>query len=202
MEELRSTEILDREIQDDARRKAEKILKAGEGECRLIAEEVAERIAAFRTEKEREYAGKLDAYLRDAEAAIPLEKQRKLVSFVDNAVQEALDLRFRDIGEAGRLALFAGLLERYKTVLGGARVTIIYSGYSGNGIREFAERVFGAAGISSITAAQDRSFDGLTVETEDRRILCRATLAEIRDELLSSRRQELANALFGGRLGE
>jgi len=209
MEELRSTEILDREIQDDARRKAEKILKAGEAECRGVAEDAVVRIAAFRTQKEAEYARRIDACRRDSEAAVPLEKQRKLVRFIDTAVQDELDLWFRAIGAERRLSLFSGLLERYNTVLGDGQLHIACFGYSPETIRDLAGRVFGVERIASVTAlpaapagGSGHDTDGLTVETEDRRILCRATLAEVREELLSVRREELSTALFGGRLGE
>ena len=40
MEELRSTEILDKEIQEDARRKANRILNNGLLECEKILEDV------------------------------------------------------------------------------------------------------------------------------------------------------------------
>ncbi len=203
MEELRSTEILDREIQDDARRKAEKILKTGEGECRRITEEAAVRVASFRVQKEADYAKKTDACRRDSDVAIPLEKQRKHVRFVDNAVQEALDLWLRSINEERRLSLFTGLLERYKTVLGDQKLNITCFGYSPEAIGDLAGRTFGREQIASVKASPAvPGVDGLTVETENRQILCRATLAEIREELLSVRREELAAALFGGRLGE
>lgn len=215
MEELRSTEILDREIQDDARRKAEKILKAGEAECRGIADDAAVRIASFRAQKEAEYARRITACRRDSEAAVPLEKQRKLVRFIDSSVQEELDLWFRSIGADRQLSLFAGLLERYKTVLGDQPLNISCFGYEPETIRDLAEKVFGVDRIASVTAPAAapapaatsangavHDADGLTVETADGRILCRATLAEIREELLSARREELSTALFGGRLGE
>ncbi len=208
MEELRSTEILDREIQDDARRKAEKILKAGESECRAIAEEAAARTEVFRMQKEAEYAGRIDACRRDSEAAVPLEKQRKLVRFTDNAVRGELDRWFDGIGERRRLALFAGLLERYKTVLGESKLNITCRGYSPEAIRELAAGIFGGARIGAVNGnpagpgEAERTGDGFILETEDGHMRCRATLAEIRDELLSLRRGELATALFGGRLGE
>ncbi len=206
MEELRSTEILDREIQEDARRKADKILKANEVECGRIAADVALRVAEFRAQKEREYDERTGSCRRDSEAAIPLEKQRKLVEFIDTAVQENLDRWFDGIGEQRRLSLFAGLLERFKSVLGESKLNIVCSGYSSEAIGDFARGIFGGDRIGTVTVIPADSgegehvSDGLTVETEDRRILCRATRDEIREELLSIRREELSAALFGGRL--
>lgn len=90
MEELRSTEILDREILEDARRKAEKILKTSEAECRAIYDDVSLRIEKSREEKSHEYKQKAESYRNDSASAIPLEKQRRIVSFVDTSVSQAL----------------------------------------------------------------------------------------------------------------
>lgn len=206
MEELRSTEILDREIREDARRKAEKILKASEAECAQILAAVSERVERTRAEKTAEYAARLESYARDSASAIPLEKQRKLVSFIDGAVQEALDAWLAGIGASRRLELFANQLKRYADVLSGKKILVSYAGYPEDDIRALVARVFGEASIVSLTclpaqAALASGFsDGVFVEAEDHSLLCRATVDEIRAELLSGHRQELAEALLGGRL--
>jgi len=208
MEELRSTDILDREIQDDARRKAEKVLKACEDECAQIAEGVQTRVEAVKLEKKDEYEKRLTAYRRDSESAIPLEKQRRLVSYIDASVNEALDAWFADIGPAKRLSLFARLLERYKTVLSDAKINAVFTGYPASDIQQTLSGIFGSGRIASVTeltpaqVAKTAFPDGLNIETIDRKIVCRATLEEIRLDLLSNGRQELAEALLGGRLGE
>ena len=51
MEELRSTEILDKEIQNDARRKVEKILQKADAECAFLKEDVERKLQE--TEKEQ-----------------------------------------------------------------------------------------------------------------------------------------------------
>lgn len=208
MEELRSTEILDREIQDDARRKAEKILKASEAECRQILDDVNARLARVKAEKEAEFARLLAAYRRDAESVIPLEKQRRLVTFMDSSVQEALDAWFRGIGAAKRLSLYERRLERYKPILSGATLAVRFFGYSEREIRDMAVKAFGKDSVASVTALDAKSAqavgcsDGLYIETTDQAIRCRASLEEIRDELLQGLRQELAETLLGGRLPE
>ena len=50
MEELRSTEILDREIQEDARKKAARIIADAEKQAENIRSEVKERIQKAREE--------------------------------------------------------------------------------------------------------------------------------------------------------
>ena len=58
MEELRSTEILDKEIQEDARRKAERILRKTDVECEKIKNSVSTRIETVTSEKNEEYKKK------------------------------------------------------------------------------------------------------------------------------------------------
>ena len=206
MEELRSTEILDREIQEDARRKAEKILKSVDAECASIASGVGRRVEETRRQKETEYARRAEAYRRDAESTLPLEKERARVSFIDTAVNGALGSWFDGIGPDRRLSLYAGLLEKYRPALAGKKIRASFSGYRADGIRLLVERVFGKDSIESveeISPEQNRAAqfsDGILIEASDRSVLCRATREELRSVLLSEQRQELAEALLGGRL--
>lgn len=204
MEELRSTEILDREIQDDARRKADKILKSVDAECIQLELETASRIEAVTREKEAEYNELLQTYIRDAEASVPLIKQRRLVSFTDTSVRSALDLWFNDIGKTKRLDLYRKLLEKFKDVLLKHTVTASYVGYSEKEIASLLESVFGTGIITEYICLNSRSAeaagfsDGIKLVSSDRLIVCRATREEILEDLLSNKRQELAEALLGG----
>ena len=208
MEELRSTAILDREIQDDARRKAEKILRTCETECRKIIEDVDGRISVVTAQKKNEYANRLDSYIKDSDSAIPLEKQRRLVTFIDQSVHTALDRWFSDIGKEERLSLISRLLERYAPYLSGKTLTVAYIGYPRDAVQQIVTRILVNSTITtiielSLTQAQAAGFvDGLIISSADRKIKCRATLAEIQTDLLSNKRQELAEALFCGRLPE
>lgn len=208
MEELRSTEILDREIHEDARKKAEKILKAADAECGRILSESDSRFDAVKKEKISAYDSRLEAYKQDEESTIPLEKQRRLVSLIDSSVRKALLDWFEGIGKDRRLALYRSKLERYVPNLGTARVRIREIGYAEGDITALVNETAGQGRIQEIqvlTEAQARVAgfaDGLLVETADRSVLCRVTRSEIFEELLSVKRQELAEALFGGRLSE
>jgi len=208
MEELRSTEILDREIRDDARRKAEKILKDAERDCAAIASEASARIAELRAARESETAARVESYRRDAESRLPLDKERRLVSFIDSSVNAALEEWFQNIGTERRLALYEALLARYRPTLGGKRVRVSCAGYTADAARSIAERVFGKDSILSVTelngpsSARGRLSDGFLVEAEDGSLSFRATRDELTRSILEDRRQELAEALFGGRLPE
>jgi V/A-type H+-transporting ATPase subunit E len=208
MEELRSTDVLDREIQDDARRKVEKVLKAGEVECDRIATDVALRLEKSRTEKTAEYAKRLEDYRHDMESAIPLEKQRRLVAFVDSEVRAALESWFEGLKSDRKVVLFQSMLEKFREPLAGKKIRATFAGMP----QADAERIVKAAfGKDNVIAVVERaatgsraSFagDGVYVESEDGIVTCRATVDEVRQVLLATKRQELAEALMGGRLPE
>ena len=91
MEELRSTEILDKEIREDARRKANRILNNSVIDCEKILEDVNIRFEKDAEIKKAEYESKISNYKKNKEASIPLEKQRFIVNFQDNAIDIAIN---------------------------------------------------------------------------------------------------------------
>ena len=99
MQELRSTDILDKEIQSDARKKAEKILKKADSDCAEILASVNVNIDNARTEKENFFSAKLEAYEKDQKASIPLEKQRFEVSFIQSAVLSKINIYISGLSE-------------------------------------------------------------------------------------------------------
>lgn len=204
MEELRSTEILDREIQEDARRKAEKILKTCDAECRSIRDDVVLRMNRMKGEKEEEYRNRLEAYRTDVLSSIPLEKQRRLVSFIDTAVQEAFTAWFSALGTDRKLAIYQRMMERYGSVLENKKVAVTCIGYETGAVSRCVSSIFGSDRILSVTAVESSPFltDGILVSSEDGTVQCRASFEQLRQSLLDSRRQEMAEALMGGRLPE
>lgn len=213
MEELRSTETLDREIRDDARRKAEKILKDADAECASIAAAVASRIAVTRAEKEKLAAENFAHYQSDAQSRLPLEKERLVASFIDSSVRAALDAWFEGISAERRLGLYESLLVRYKAVLADKRVTVSCIGHSIESVGALVARTLvpgvATAGdamrvvlLEGAEASRAGFSDGFVIETEDRAVLCRATREELSRGILEDWRQELAESLFGGRLPE
>ena len=86
MQELRSTEILDKEIQADARKKAGSILQKADLDCAKLLESLDDDIEKTRAEKELAYSKKLAAFEQDQKAAIPLQKECFEVSFIQNSI--------------------------------------------------------------------------------------------------------------------
>ena len=105
MQELRSTEILDKEIEADARRKAETILKKADEECVQIMEGVKTKLDFSKKEKEEFYKTRLAAVEKDITASIPLEKQRFKVAFVQQRLMQAVNKYLAGLDENEKLEL-------------------------------------------------------------------------------------------------
>ena len=83
MEELRSTDVLDREIRADSEKKASEILSRAEENAKSILSEVQERILKAKEEVDAASKKRLGVLEKNLNASLPLEKQRYLVSFIN-----------------------------------------------------------------------------------------------------------------------
>ena len=206
MEEFRSTEILDKEIQEDARRKAERLIKRAETDGNILLEENNAKIEKTAAEKKNLYAKKIESYKNDLAAALPLEKERFLVSFEDTAVNNAIEDYIASLNEAKKIELLKIFAKNFKDVLKEKNFFVLYHGFSEAVIKDFVKTEFFGSNVSkfeqiSETSARDTNIqNGVLIETDDRFIRCRITISEIISSLLDSSRFELANTLFDGRL--
>ena len=88
MQELRSTDILDKEIQADARKKAGRMLEKADAECAALIESVDSDIEKAVKDKQEFFARRLEAFEKDRMAAVPLEKERFVVSFIQKSITD------------------------------------------------------------------------------------------------------------------
>lgn len=211
MEELRSTEILDKEIHEDARKKAERILANANSECEKIRDNVAVRIATVRKEKEAFYAERLAVKTKDSEAAVPLEKERFLVSFEGNAMMNAINSYLQGLSEEQQLRLVENLLVRYGNAVSGKRISACVFGLDIGAVEKLLRKIFGSQNVLSCVsvAFEDTGLEepaglsvhkGIILDSEDGLVRCRATFGEVVAELLDDHSLELAQTLFCGRL--
>ena len=107
MQELRSTDILDKEIQADARKKAERMLEKTDSECEKLIASVESDIEKAAEEKQQFFAHKLEAFEKDRMAVVPLEKERFKVSFIQDAVIQNINKYLEALSEEKKLDLVA-----------------------------------------------------------------------------------------------
>ena len=205
MEELRSTDVLDREIRADSEKKASEILSRAEENAKSILSEVQERI--LKAKEEVDAAKKrLGVLEKNLNASLPLEKQRYLVSFINDSIVDAMKNHIENLDSSKKEQLIENLAKKAKAVTGDAKVTAIATG---NMTKASAEKILkNVYGTSCLKVEENHKHDddllayGIILSTEDRKITCRLTLEEKTNEILSQKREQLALALFGGRVPE
>ena len=211
MEELRSTEILDKEIEADARKKAEKILRRAEEESKTILDDVVRRVDEAKTQKEAYYAAKILQAEKSINEALPLEKGRFLVSFYSDAVSEAFNAYLENLGEEKRLSLIEKRLDNLSQLYVEKKINALVFGFDGAKAKKLLEKSVKNLGkIEEVSfeksgeeAALGNSFhEGVVLVSEDGFVRIRLTIDQIVREIKDKYSAELATTLFGGRLPE
>ena len=91
MEELRSTDALDREILEDARKKADKILKTAEAAISKAQAEWAARIEHDITEMQGRIETATRERIDEIQGRMPLDRRRLRSEFAGNALKSSLN---------------------------------------------------------------------------------------------------------------
>jgi V/A-type H+/Na+-transporting ATPase subunit E len=199
MEEIRSSDALDREILEDARKKADKILKQSELESTEL-KSVWEKKA--RTEiglLEERMAERVRLYAEEVGARSPLERKRKKIEHIESCLGDSVLKAFATIDPPRRSRILQGRLRRASSFFQGKPVSALSFGIS----RQEAEALINEAipGIHLVSLDEknaDQGHEGILLIGDDGAIKYRATMAEVRDEILDSNREELVRALFPG----
>lgn len=206
MEELRSTEILDKEIQSDAKKKAEKILNNAENEAKELLDGVETRLQLAQYEKKAKNEQKLKSVQRDLDSSLPLEKQRFLVSYIQSSIDSSMNDYFCSLSETETLALFSKELEKYRDTIASSKVRAFVYGLNSKEAKKELEKSLNVLSIeetefNKILPEKDYSLSkkrGIILETEDKKIRIRLTLSEIVSQLEEKYREELYETLFDG----
>ena len=90
MEELRSTEVLDREILEDARKKAFKILKTADETVQSQSRRWEKKTQKDLAEIRKIYAGRTEKEKEEILARLPLDKRRLRSEWADSALETAM----------------------------------------------------------------------------------------------------------------
>ena len=206
MQELRSTDILDKEIQADARKKAERMLAKTDSECEKLIASVESDIEKAAEEKQQFFARKLEAFEKDRMAVVPLEKERFKVSFIQNAVIQNINKYLEALSEEKKLALVAHDFD-FKTKL---NLNAYVYGFSVSDAKKFLSDKMGSKLLSvketkfgAVILEEDIGLtkpEGIILESEDKNYRCRLTLNEVIEKLLDANRSDLSATLFGGDL--
>jgi len=209
MEELRSTEVLDKEIRADARKKAEKILDKADVDCRYIIEEVSQKVKEAEQSASEKTEERVLIYEKNLNASLPLEKERFKVSFIQSSIEKAIDEYLGTLSENELLNLVIRKLNAEDLILKERKFNAYYYGFSESGVK----KILSEQGIT-VASLEKTDFNkiiienncgitenrGIVLDADDKSVRLRLTLTEVISQILDRYRNELYDALFGGRL--
>lgn len=206
MEELRSTDVLDKEIRADSVKKAEKILEKANETASALMEGVDQRVKESEESARKASKARVDLFEKNEGASVPLEKQRYLVSYINSSILDAIKNYFENMDPAKKLQVIENMARSCSSIVGDRTVSAVAcGGLSVKDAESVVKKAFSAKAnkVELSGRPNENSFDyGILVSTEDGKVRCRLTLEEKINEILGQKREQLALALFGGRLPE
>jgi hypothetical protein len=112
MEELQTTEILDREILEDARKKACRILKTADDAVKTRAGEWEQKNAAAIAELKEKYAARRARAVGEIMARLPMEKRRAKAEKIESLLRQAVETWYAGLERGQVLSILKTELAR------------------------------------------------------------------------------------------
>jgi len=197
MEELQSTDILDREILEDARKKAARILKSADDAVRAHTKEWEKKTAESIDALEKKYNEQRELAAEKVMARLPIDKRRAKVEKIENLLQSAVESWYSGLSRAQILDLLSRELEKRLALCEEFSATsekrATYSGLEHNEAEKIIKNLVGNCTIKENTAAV--GYPSITLETANVRVI--ASIQKLVDFLLQEKRTELVEALLG-----
>jgi len=199
MEELQSTELLDREILEDARKKAHRILKTAEDTIKAKSGEWEQKLNASLAELEEKYAQQGKHAADEIMARLPIDKRRTKAKKIEELLRSAAETWYGSLSRERVLDLLKKELEK--------RIAVTEKFTADSNIhaqihqigRTEAQTVLQAVlPGKTCTIEEIHSFSAypeIILETPQARIY--TSIGKIVDFLLSKKRAELVEALLG-----
>lgn len=205
MEELQSTEILDREILEDARRKAQRILKTADETAASAAASWEKKTGKALARIRKAYGQRLEQSREEIMARLPLDKRRSRLETVEGFLKKAAGDYLRSLSpERIQGLLGAELVRRCGEFAaeppdaGAAPLKVHFRGLSGADLGELMEQALpGWAWVPPDAKTPDLpgTFPAIRIDAPGFRVTVSAD-AEV-EALLLERRAELTAALIG-----
>jgi hypothetical protein len=205
MEELQSTEILDREILEDARKKAYRILKTADDTVNASGAAWDKKIKRAVDNIRRKYAARSEKTRQEIMARLPLDERRARSEYTEGLLRSSMDAFFSALPRDKLLGLLElELKKRIAEYFGsgadhnGASWELRCRGLEDAELRPILKRL----GAPPVKPVQDPllslpgNLPALVIDTPAARISVSVYAAA--RTLLKDKRGELARALLGG----
>jgi len=202
MEELQSTDILDREILEDARKKAHRILKAADDTIKEKSADWEAKLKAALVELEEKYAKNSKSITEEIMAVMPIDKQRARAKKIEELINSAVENWYSRLDRKRVLGFLQKELSKRLAVCGEFTAS--------GGIRAFIHKVEKAeaetilkAVLPGKTCAIEKTqsaaaYPQIILENDEIRIY--ASVGKAVDFILGEKREELISALLGDAL--
>jgi molybdopterin converting factor small subunit len=202
MEELQSTEILEREILEDARKKALRILKNADDTIRVKSSEWEKKTSLTIDELEKNYSKQKEAAAEKVMARLPVDKLRCKVEKIENLLLSAVETWYGGLSRQGILELLADDFSKKfalcEEILTDAKKSVYYSGIDHKEAETILKNISANFTINETQTAGHYPY--ITLEAENVRII--SSIQRIINYYLQEKRAELIEALTGSTFTE
>ena len=199
MEQLQSTKILDREILEDARKKALRILKAADEEISAKNSEWEKKTTEIIFDLNKKYNEMREAASMKIMARLPVDKHRLKIEKIETLLKAAVESWYGNLSRGEVLEILKHELSRKLKALNeqeienSKQITVYFSGLA----QDEASSLF-ASHFSVLTyplPSDGDHFPKVILELEYARIT--VSVKKIIDSLLDEKREELVEVLVG-----
>ena len=202
MEELQSTEILDREILEDARKKAQRILKAADDTIKAKSDEWEKKTAAALEELEKKYAEQNQLANHEIMAVLPLDKRRVKAKKIDELIRSAVEHWYTGLSRRQVLEFLQGELterltecEEFPNSETKNVIHVAIHRIDQAEAQTILQKVLPGGSFTIGDTHSSSPYPELVLETRDVRI--HASIGKTVDFFINEKRAELLEALLG-----
>lgn len=201
MEEIKGTEALEREILDDASKKADRIIRKAKDDAQKLKQNSAGALERKIAELESQKQGKSSQMEKEIMSKLPLEKTRLKARFFDDALRASIRQFLDSLDEAELGSWCLAELKKRSSLLAGKQLSIRHKGIDSIALREIEALVRPSRPSTAVSDA-NASSRGIVIDSLDGAMTMTLTESELERRLLDEYRGELASALFPAAAGE
>jgi hypothetical protein len=199
MEELQSTDILDREILEDARKKAHRILKTADDTIKSKSAEWEKKLTGTLNELEEKYAKNSKFITEEIMAVLPIDKQRAKAKKIEELLNSAVETWYSRMSRQRVLGFLQGELSKRLASCGGFSANGGICAYIHKVELPEAEAILKAVlpdkPCTIKTMQTTAAYPQIILENSEIRIY--ASIGKTVEFILGEKREELITALLG-----
>ncbi len=206
MEVLKTSETLEKQILEDARKKASRVIEGAEREVAAIHKEWGAKASDEKSRLDSECDAKIAALRKELASSLPLDFMRARLASIEQTLSRALADMFTAMPDEELARLIGLLLGRAASAFRGARLAVTCEGLPPELAGRIVQESIRDAVVEKVTAEPsgqpaggptELPQKGIVVTTMDGRVRFRGTVREIAAILMEERREELVTALLG-----